>query len=99
MLCCQDFICLSTSSRTFRVDSTHTIYQLLTDSTGPNLVLSGRRNSTSMYSQGTDGNYWSRTANNNNLAYYLGFNTSNVYPGTGNDVKYGGFTVRCVAGS
>ena len=81
-----------------RVDATHTIYQLLTDSTGPNLVLGGSRNSTSMYSQGTYGYYWSSTAYSSaTYAYYLDLNSSGAVNPAGYYNKYSGFSLRCLA--
>jgi uncharacterized protein (TIGR02145 family) len=41
------------------------------------------------------GYYWSSTEFNNNLAYYLSFNSSNV--SSGNSNRAGGHSVRCVA--
>jgi len=81
-----------------QIFSTHTIYQLLTDSTGPNLVLSGNRSSTSMRNQGTYGLYWSSTADSSALyAYNLRLDSSGaVYPAVYTN-KYNGFSLRCLA--
>ena len=61
-----------------------------------NFVLSGIRHGNSTDGQGSRGDYWSSTAYNNNSAYYLGLDSSNVYPASGN-VKYRGLSVRCLA--
>ena len=47
--------------------------------------------------QGSNGNYWSRTAypSNSNNAYNLNLNSSNVNPQNNNN-KNNGFSVRCV---
>ncbi len=49
-----------------------------------------------LYYQGSSGNYWSSTAHSSTNAYDLYFNSSYVSPGSGGNVKYGGFAVRCV---
>ena len=46
--------------------------------------------------KGSNGNYWSSTANNANNAYNLNFNSSNVNPANNNN-KYNGNSVRCVS--
>ena len=77
---------------------THTIYQLLTDSTGPNLVLSGYRGSTSVGGQGTFGFYWSSTAYSSATgAYGLYLNSSGAVEPARNYGKYFGFSLRCLA--
>ena len=43
------------------------------------------------------GYYRSSTAYSSGNAYYLYLNSSSVYPGTDNILKYYGRTVRCVA--
>lgn len=63
-----------------------------------NFVYSGRFFDSSAYIRGSRGYYWSSTAYNSNLAYYLYFDSSVVDPGTG-AYKYGGSSVRCVLGS
>ena len=65
----------------------------------PRFVYSGNWNSSSANNRGSNGNYWSSSANNSNNAYNLNFNSSNVNPGTNNNNKYNGNSVRCVAGS
>ncbi len=50
----------------------------------------------SLNNQGSNGNYWSSTANSATNAYNLNFNSSNINPGTNNNNKYNGFAVRCV---
>ena len=62
----------------------------------PGFVLSGRRDGSSTYYQGSNGNYWSSTAYNANNAYNLILNSSTAL--TGNYFnKYYGYSVRCVA--
>ncbi len=46
---------------------------------------------------GTDGVYWSSTANDSTNAYDLLFGSSGFYPGTGIDGRCLGSSVRCVA--
>ncbi|MDO5451767.1 MAG: FISUMP domain-containing protein, partial [Candidatus Saccharibacteria bacterium] len=46
--------------------------------------------------RGSSGLYWSSTARNGRYAYYLFFASSYVGPGTGNDFKYEGGSVRCL---
>ena len=44
-----------------------------------------------------DGHYWSSTAySSTSYAYYLYFNSGNVYP-SGNGSRYNGYSVRCLA--
>ena len=62
-----------------------------------NLLYSGNVNGASISSRGSNGGYWSSTANNYNGAYNLNFYSSNVYPGTLNLYKYNGRTARCIA--
>ncbi|MDO5451773.1 MAG: FISUMP domain-containing protein [Candidatus Saccharibacteria bacterium] len=62
-----------------------------------NFVYSGNVNGASLSNRGSGGYYWSSTAYSNNVAYYLYFYSSSVYPGTnGSSRKYLGRTVRCV---
>ena len=46
--------------------------------------------------QGTNGYFWSSTANSADNARNLNFNSSNVNPGNNNNNKLNGFAVRCV---
>lgn len=62
-----------------------------------NFVYSGLYSGTSARSRGTNGYYWSSTANNNTYGYGLNFFSSSVSPGTGSNVKYFGCAVRCLA--
>ena len=62
-----------------------------------NFTYSGYWNASSTSNRGSSGYYWLATANGSNSAYYLGLNTSYVYPGTAAGSKYFGRTVRCVA--
>ncbi|MBQ3305909.1 hypothetical protein IJH02_00520 [Candidatus Saccharibacteria bacterium] len=64
----------------------------------PAFVLSGNRNGSSTNNQGSNGNYWSSTANSSTNAYNLNLNSSSVNPQNNNN-KYNGLTVRCVASS
>ncbi|MBR3263934.1 hypothetical protein IKF94_01725, partial [Candidatus Saccharibacteria bacterium] len=64
---------------------------------GPAFVLSGNRYGSSTGNQGGYGSYWSSAASNNNSAYRLGLDSSNVYPAGDYRYKYYGFSVRCVA--
>ena len=61
-----------------------------------NLVLSGYVSSSSRYSQGSDGYYWSSTVYSSSYAYTLYLNSSNVDPADSR-TKYVGFSVRCIA--
>ena len=63
---------------------------------GPGFVLSGYRDGSSTYTQGSYGSYWSSTANGSYDAYNLSLYSSNVYPAYGSN-KYFGWSVRCVA--
>ena len=62
------------------------------------LPLSGRFNSGSASSRGSDGYFWSSTRRNNNIMYYLRLNTSGIYPADYSNRNLG-FSVRCVLGS
>ncbi|MBQ6414288.1 hypothetical protein IJI28_01555 [Candidatus Saccharibacteria bacterium] len=64
---------------------------------GWRFVYSGNVNGGSVNNRGSNGNFWSSTANSSNNAYNLNLNSSNVNPGTNNNNKYNGRTVRCVA--
>ena len=64
----------------------------------PAFVLSGYRNGSSTYNQGSYGFYWSSTAYSSASAYSLYLYSSSVSPQDYNN-KYYGFTVRCVASS
>ena len=63
-----------------------------------NFVYSGYVNGSSVNDRSSSGYYWSSSAGYSNYAYYLYFNSSNVYPGTNLSSKYYGWMVRCVAG-
>ena len=47
---------------------------------------------------GLNGSYWSSVANLSSNAYYLYFDSSNVFPSGGSN-RYNGYSVRCVAPS
>ena len=62
-----------------------------------NLLYSGDLTGASINNRGSNGNYWSSTAYNNDRAYNLYFNSSNIEPGTRFYYKYNARTVRCIA--
>ena len=62
---------------------------------GPNLKLAGYRSGSSTSDASTRGNYWSSTAYPINYVYFLYLDSSSVGPAYG-DLKYYGFTVRCI---
>ena len=64
-----------------------------------NFLYSGYAYSSYVDNRGSYGRYWSSSAYTANFAYYLALYSSGLYPGTDDDNKYYGFTVRCVAGS
>ena len=49
--------------------------------------------------QGSNGYYWSSTANSSTYARLLYFSSSRVYPGNNYNNKYHGFAIRCVMDS
>ncbi len=63
-----------------------------------NFVYSGNVYGSSVSDRGAGGRYWSSSAYSNSNAYYLGFYSSYVYPGTYSNFKYNGRMARCVAG-
>ena len=63
-----------------------------------NFVYSGDVNRSTVYYRGSSGYYWSSSAFSSNPAYFLGFSSSGVTPGTGGYGKDSGRTVRCVSG-
>ncbi|MDO5451595.1 MAG: FISUMP domain-containing protein [Candidatus Saccharibacteria bacterium] len=64
-----------------------------------NLLYSGYFSTSSAYSRGSYGYYWSSTARSILNSYHLNLNSSYVYPGTGSYNKHFGLSVRCLAGS
>ena len=62
-----------------------------------NFVYSGSWDGSSAYGRGYNGSYWSSTASNISSAYRLYFSSDNVSPGTYDNNKSNGFSVRCVA--
>ena len=64
-----------------------------------NFLYSGYFSTSSAYYRGSYGLYWSSTANIYYSSYYLYLYSSYVYPGTNYNFKYGGLSIRCVAGS
>ena len=63
-----------------------------------NFVYSGSVYGSSVDYRGAYGYYWSSSAYNSNIAYYLYFDSSYVNPGTNFLSKYDGRLARCVAG-
>ena len=59
------------------------------------LPAAGNRNGTTVNNAGSNGNYWSTTANGTNNAYNVNFNSGNVNPANNNN-RYNGFSVRLV---
>ena len=64
-----------------------------------NFLYSGLFRTSSADYRGSGGLYWSSTAYGNDSSYYLYLDSSSVYPGTTFSSKYGGRSIRCVAGS
>ncbi len=62
-----------------------------------NFVYSGYVSSGSVGYRGSNGVFWSSTANSSDYAYNLYLSSSNIDPGTDDSRKYYGGTVRCVA--
>ena len=64
------------------------------------MPMAGHRlyDSANVYGVGSYGFYWSSTPLNANYAYYLGFNSSSIYPQYDLDRSYG-FSVRCLKNS
>lgn len=60
------------------------------------LPAAGNRNGTDVNNVGSNGNYWSSSANGNNNANYLNFNSNNV--NTNNNNRNNGQSVRLVRG-
>lgn len=60
------------------------------------LPAAGNRNGTDVNNVGSNGNYWSSSANDNNNANYLNFNSNNV--NTNNNNRNNGQSVRLVRG-
>ena len=63
-----------------------------------NFVYSGYVYGSSVRTRGSNGYYWSSSANSSNRAYDLYFYSSYVDPGTYYNYKYNGSMARCVAG-
>ena len=63
-----------------------------------NFLYSGYFNTSSAYTRGSGGLYWSSTASNANGSYYQSLYSTVANPGTTNLNKYYGFPARCVAG-
>ena len=61
-----------------------------------NFIHSGYVNGASLNNRGSIGYYWSSTAYSSSGAYLLYFYSTYVSPGTNNDGKYYGWTIRCM---
>lgn len=59
------------------------------------LPAAGNRNGSSVNNVGSNGNYWSSTANDTNNAYNVNFNSGNLNPANNNN-RNNGFSVRLV---
>ncbi len=59
------------------------------------LPAAGYRNGTSVNNAGSNGNYWSSTANDSNNAYNVNFNSGNLNPQNNNN-RNNGLSVRLV---
>ena len=64
-----------------------------------NFLYSGLFNTSSAYSRGSYGYYWSSTAYNSNYSYRLRLGSTRVYPGSDNIDKYYGYSIRCIVGA
>ena len=60
-------------------------------------VYSGNYNNGSLNNTGSNGNWWSATANNSNNQYNLNYNSGSL--NTNNNNKNNGNSVRCVRSS
>ena len=76
-------------------DSTPTFYTTAGPGTTPNFLRAGDYNSSSFYSGGSTGYYWSSSSYSSTNAYHLRFNSSHVNSANSNS-RRGGFSVRCV---
>lgn len=64
-----------------------------------NFLYSGYTDNSNINRRGSLGYYWSSSANRADYAYFLVLDSPTLNPGTNNDYKFVGFTVRCVVGS
>ena len=62
-----------------------------------NFLYSGYFNTSSAFSRGSNGCYWSSTALSYVTSYYLYLYSSYVLPGTNLNAKYNGYSIRCTA--
>lgn len=60
------------------------------------LPAAGNLNGTSVNNFGSNGNYWSTTANGTDNAYNLNFNSNGNWNTANNNNRYNGLTVRLV---
>lgn len=64
-----------------------------------NFIYSGYINGSSAQYRGSYGSYWSSTAYSDLYAHYLFLNSSSVYPGTSDNLKSYGRSIRCLSPS
>ncbi|MBR0431158.1 hypothetical protein IJJ05_02630 [Candidatus Saccharibacteria bacterium] len=64
-----------------------------------NFLYSGYAYGSSVGIRGFDGYYWSSTADYNHSSYYLGLDSTHIYPGTYVNSKGYGYSIRCLVGS
>ena len=61
-----------------------------------NFLYSGYADDSSINNRGSNGRYWSSSADDASYAYYLRLDSSYLNPGTTFNNKFLGFSVRCV---
>ena len=61
-----------------------------------NFLYSGYYSISSFVSRGYYGRYWSSTAANSNSSYSMDIRSDLVHPGTNNNYKGNGYSVRCM---
>ena len=61
-----------------------------------NFLHSGNVSGASLNNRGSDGYYWSSTADGSGYAHHLSFGNSYVYPGTRSSSEYYGRSIRCL---
>ena len=64
-----------------------------------NFLYSGDSTTSSAGSRGSGGYYWSSTAKDNFMSYHDVLASHSILPGTGSDIRYRGFSIRCISGS
>ncbi len=60
-----------------------------------NFLYSGYFTTSSASDRGSNGSYWSSTAEDANYSYLLSLYSSTMYPGTSANTMYRGFSIRC----